>query len=175
MNGNGTRKFYGRYRGTVANNVDPKRLGRLQVVVPDVLGDESCIWAEPATPLAGSNMGIFFVPDNNTGVWVEFQQGDPNYAIWTGGWRGSTSDEPDAASTAAPTNPPIILQTRTQNQLIISSSPGEGLTLQTGAGTQGPQIVITSTSIKLSTGQGATVELTGNSVNINGTSLTISG
>ena len=173
MNGDGTRKFYGRYRGTVANNVDPKRLGRLQVVVPDVLGDESCIWAEPATPLAGSNMGIFFVPDNDTGVWVEFQQGDPNYAIWTGGWRGSTSDEPDAA--AAPTNPPIILQTRTQNQLIISSSPGEGLTLQTGAGTQGPQIVITSTSIKLSTGQGATVELTGNSVNINGTSLTISG
>jgi uncharacterized protein involved in type VI secretion and phage assembly len=175
MNGNGIRKFYGRYRGTVANNVDPKRLGRLQVVVPDVLGDESCVWAESATPLAGSNMGIFFVPDNNTGVWVEFQQGDPNYAIWTGGWRGSTSDEPDAASAAAPANPPIILQTRTQNQLIISSSPGEGLTLQTSAGTQGPQIVITSTSIKLSTGQGATVELTGNSVNINGTSLTISG
>jgi hypothetical protein len=175
MNGNGIRKFYGRYRGTVANNVDPQRLGRLQVVVPDVLGDESCVWAEPATPLDGSNMGIFFVPDNNTGVWVEFQQGDPNYAIWTGGWRGSTSDEPDAASAAAPTNPPIILQTRTQNQLIISSSPGEGLTLQTSAGTQGPQIVITSTSIKLSTGQGATVELTGNSVNINGTSLTISG
>ncbi len=67
------------------------------------------------------------------------------------------------------------MQTRTQNQLIISSSPGEGITLQTGAGTQGPQIVITSTSIKLSTGQGATVELTGKAVNINGTSLTIVG
>jgi uncharacterized protein involved in type VI secretion and phage assembly len=175
MNVNGIRKFYGRYRGTVASNVDPKRLGRLQVRVPDVLGDESCVWAEPATPLAGSNMGIFCVPDNDTGVWVEFQQGDPNYAIWTGGWRGSSSDEPDAATTAAPADPPIILQTRTQNQLIISSSPGEGLTLQTSAGTQGPQIVITSNSIKLSTGQGATVELTGNSVNINGTSLTITG
>jgi uncharacterized protein involved in type VI secretion and phage assembly len=175
MNDNGIRKFYGRYRGTVANNVDPKRLGRLQVVVPDVLGGESCVWAEPASPLVGSNMGLFWVPDNNTGVWVEFQQGDPNYAVWTGGWRGSSEDVPASASDAAPANPPIILQTRTQNQLIISSSPGEGLTLQTSAGTQGPQIVITSTSIKLSTGQGATVELTGNSVNINGTSLTISG
>ncbi len=175
MTGNGTRKFYGRYRGTVADNVDPKRLGRIQVAVPDVLGDESCIWAEPATPLVGSNMGLSWVPDNNTGVWVEFQQGDPNYAVWTGGWRGSSEDVPAAASNADPTNPPIILQTRTQNKLIISSSPGEGLTLQTGAGEQGPQIVITSSSIKLSTGQGATVELTGNSVNINGTSLTIVG
>ncbi len=175
MNADGTKKFYGRYRGTVASNVDPKQLGRLLVVVPDVLGDESCIWAESATPLAGSNMGISCVPDNNTGVWVEFQQGDPNYAVWTGGWRGSAGDVPAAASTAAPSNPPIIMQTRTQNQLIISSSPGEGITLQTGAGTQGPQIVITSTSIKLSTGQGATVELTGKAVNINGTSLTIVG
>ncbi len=51
MNADGTKKFYGRYRGTVASNVDPKQLGRLLVVVPDVLGDESCIWAESATPL----------------------------------------------------------------------------------------------------------------------------
>ncbi len=175
MNGDGIRKFHGRYRGTVESNVDPKKLGRLLVTVPDVLGGESCIWAEPATPLVGSNMGISCVPDNDTGVWVEFQQGDPNYAVWTGGWRGDTADVPAAASDAAPANPPIIMQTRTQNQLIISSSPGEGITLQTGAGSQGPQIVITSTSIKLSTGQGATVELTGKAVNINGTSLTIVG
>jgi len=175
MNGDGKKRFYGRYRGKVASNVDPKRLGRLLVEVPDVLGDKSCIWAEPATPLVGTNMGFSYVPDANSGVWVEFQQGDPNYAVWTGGWRGATSDLPSAANAAAPTDPPIVVQTRTQNQMIISSSPGEGITLQTAAGANGPRIVITSTSITLATGQGATVELTGNTVKVNGTSLTVVG
>jgi uncharacterized protein involved in type VI secretion and phage assembly len=175
MNLNVSKRFHGRYRGTVKSNVDPLRLGRLLVEVPDVLGDKSCIWAEPATPLAGTNMGFYYVPDADSGVWVEFQQGDPNYAVWTGGWRGSASDLPAAANQAAPANPPIVVQTRTQNQMIISSSPGEGITLQTGAGANGPRIVITSTSITLATGQGATVELTGNTVKINGTSLTVVG
>ena len=31
-------KFYGKYRGTVINNIDPLQLGRLQVDVPDVAG-----------------------------------------------------------------------------------------------------------------------------------------
>ncbi len=30
-------KFWGKYRGTVANNIDPELRGRLQVIVPDVL------------------------------------------------------------------------------------------------------------------------------------------
>ncbi len=175
MNFNVSKRFHGRYRGTVKSNVDPMQLGRLLVEVPDVLGDKSCIWAEPATPLVGTNMGFSYVPDANSGVWVEFQQGDHNYAVWTGGWRGYTSDLPAAANRAAPANPPIVVQTRTQNQMIISSSPGEGITLQTAAAENGPRIVITSTSITLATGQGATVELTGNTVKINGTSLTVVG
>ncbi|HHS83781.1 MAG TPA: baseplate assembly protein, partial [Gammaproteobacteria bacterium] len=31
-------KFYGKYRGTVINNIDPMQIGRLQVQVPDVAG-----------------------------------------------------------------------------------------------------------------------------------------
>ena len=29
-------RFYGKYRGTVVNNVDPMQTGRIQVMVPDV-------------------------------------------------------------------------------------------------------------------------------------------
>ena len=30
------RKFYGKYRGTVINNIDPMQMGRIMVQVPDV-------------------------------------------------------------------------------------------------------------------------------------------
>ena len=31
-------KYYGKYRGTVLNNIDPMQIGRLMVQVPDVAG-----------------------------------------------------------------------------------------------------------------------------------------
>jgi len=171
----GRKKFYGRYRGTVAINIDPKHVGRLMVRVPDVLGNDSCIWADPASPLVGTNMGLSFVPPVNSGVWVEFEQGDPNYAIWTGGWRGSDADVPAAANKALPMHPPIVLQSQTQIQLVISSAPGEGITIETSAGPTGPRIEITPLGITLSTGKGASIELVGNTVKINNTSLTVTG
>ena len=30
--------FFGKYRGTVINNIDPMQIGRIQVAVPDVTG-----------------------------------------------------------------------------------------------------------------------------------------
>ncbi len=30
--------YYGKYRGTVLNNVDPMQIGRIQAIVPDVSG-----------------------------------------------------------------------------------------------------------------------------------------
>ena len=35
----GSDRFYGKYRGTVVSNTDPLRQGRIQVLVPEVLGD----------------------------------------------------------------------------------------------------------------------------------------
>lgn len=175
MTADGRKRIYGRYAGTVAINVDPKRIGRLMVRVPDVLGDDSCIWAEPASPLVGTNMGLSFVPPVNSGVWVEFQQGDPNYAVWTGGWRASDEDAPAAAGKAPPTNPPVVLASQSQNVIVISSTPGEGVLIETSAGSGGPRIEITQAGIKMSTGKGATLELAGNAVRINGTSFTVVG
>ena len=40
-------KYYGKYRGTVLNNIDPMQMGRLQVQVPDVAGLIPTSWAMP--------------------------------------------------------------------------------------------------------------------------------
>ena len=80
-------KYYGKYRGTVINNLDPEFTGRLLVMVPDVTSLTPSSWAVPCVPLAGPTgppMGVYMVPPIGAGVWVEFEQGDLDYPIWSG-------------------------------------------------------------------------------------------
>jgi len=78
------RRFFGKYRGSVVENVDPLGQGRLIVLVPDVLGPLPSTWALPCVPMAGPGMGTVFVPPIDASVWVEFEQGDPQQPIWVG-------------------------------------------------------------------------------------------
>ncbi len=76
-------RFFGKYRGTVVQNLDPTGRGRLSVKVPAVLGDEA-VMAMPCVPYAGNGVGFHVLPEPGTGVWVEFEAGDPSYPVWTG-------------------------------------------------------------------------------------------
>jgi hypothetical protein len=80
------RRFYGKYRGFVVSTEDPKRLGRVTLQVPSVLGPEVVTgWAMPCVPYGGhKNQGCFCVPEVGAGVWVEFEEGDLEFPIWVG-------------------------------------------------------------------------------------------
>jgi hypothetical protein len=75
--------FFGKYRGIVTDNSDETSRGRLKVKVPAVLGDLE-LWAMPCVPYAGAGVGFYSLPDSQTGVWIEFEGGDPSYPVWTG-------------------------------------------------------------------------------------------
>jgi hypothetical protein len=77
-------KFYGKYRGKVGNNADPMKLGRVQVIVPSVLGTDQLSWAMPCVPYAGTQVGLFMIPPIGANIWVEFEGGNINYPIWSG-------------------------------------------------------------------------------------------
>jgi hypothetical protein len=81
-----TDRFYGKYRGLVAINVDPLNLGRLKAMVPEVLGEIPSSWALPCAPYAGTGAGFFAVPPIGAGVWIEFEAGDVSRPIWMGAW-----------------------------------------------------------------------------------------
>ncbi|WP_243418202.1 phage baseplate assembly protein V [Actinomycetospora cinnamomea] len=161
--------FHGRYRGTVESVEDLDDTGRLLVRVPDVLGDDPCLWASPANPVAGH----YAVPPKGTGVWVEFEAGDIERAVWSGAWRGSRDDVPAPVLAAPPGRKPIVVETPSHNRIVISDVPGEGLVLETGDGAKGPRIVLTRTEITLSTGGGASIRLSGKSVTVNGGALSV--
>ena len=64
------RRYFGKYRGIVANTLDPERLARLQATVPDVLGTASSTWAMPSLPFASTHAGVAAVPPVGAGVWM---------------------------------------------------------------------------------------------------------
>jgi uncharacterized protein involved in type VI secretion and phage assembly len=169
------RQYLGKYRGVVTNNVDPLMRGRLLVTVPDVLGMVPSSWAEPCVPLAGptgSPMGVYMVPPVGAGVWVEFEHGDPTYPIWVGCRWGATSDVPPLAHLGLPVTPNIVLQSATQNSMVISDLPGPtgGIMLKSATGAT---LIVNDTGIYIQNGKGASLVMTGPTVTVNNGALAI--
>lgn len=164
--------YYGKYRGTVINNIDPQLTGRLLVQVPDVFGLGTSSWATACVPLAGIQAGTWFLPQIGAGVWVEFEKGDPDYPIWSGCFWGSAAEPPVLALAGLPVSPSIVLQTAGQNTIMISDVPGPagGILLKTRTGAL---ISISEAGITISNGQGATIVMAGPAVTVNGGALSV--
>lgn len=78
--------------GVVTDIMDPQKLGRVKVkypwLPPDGQAELSSNWARLVATGAGTNRGIFFVPEINDEVLIAFEQGDVNYpyivgALWS--------------------------------------------------------------------------------------------
>lgn len=165
-------KYYGKYRGIVVNNIDPEQRGRIQVIVPDVSTVIPTTWAMPCVPVAGMQMGFFAVPLIGAGVWVEFEQGDPDYPIWVGCFYGTAAEVPTLARTAPPAIPSITVQTPLQNGITVNdlAGPTGGIILKSATGAS---IIVNDTGIYISNGKGATIVMTGPSVNMNNGAFTV--
>ncbi|VTU27793.1 Rhs element Vgr protein [Variovorax sp. SRS16] len=164
--------LYGKYRGTVVDNVDPLQIGRIQAMVPDLAGVIPGTWAMPCVPAAGINTGFFTVPMIGAGVWIEFERGDPDYPIWVGGYWGSAAEVPTLARAVPPGVTGFVLQTPLNNGLVISDLPGPtgGILIQT---TTGAMISVSDAGIVISNGQGAVINMTGPTVDLNLGALTV--
>lgn len=101
MKMNHERRYFGKYKGFVRDNADPEKRGRIRVFCPQVMGPNDNTnhwlgWAEPCFPwFGGLNTGDFGSPLTRVeqiqseglewyGVWVEFEDGIPDFPIWIG-------------------------------------------------------------------------------------------
>jgi uncharacterized protein involved in type VI secretion and phage assembly len=164
--------LYGKFRATVINNIDPMQMGRLMVQVPDVSNVLPSTWAMPCVPFAGIMSGMYAVPAIGSGVWVEFEQGNPDFPVWVGCFWGSAVEVPTLALAAPPALQNVVIQTTGQNALMISDMPGPtgGILLKSMTGAM---ISISDIGITISNGQGATIMMTGPSVIINNGALAV--
>lgn len=165
-------KFFGKFRGTVVNNIDPMQIGRIQAMVPDVSNVALSSWAMPCLPVAGIQMGVHTVPPIGAGVWIEFEKGDPDYPIWTGCFYGSAAEVPALALTVPPGVPGITLQTTLQNGLTVNDVPGPtgGIMIKSATGAT---LIVNDTGIYIQNGKGASLVMVGPSVSINNGALNV--
>ncbi len=110
-------RYYGKYRGLVTDNEDPRSLGRIRARVPEVLGEVESGWALPCTPYTGDRTGVYTVPEPGTGVWIEFEAGDPSRPIWAGCWWGD--DQLPTNNEGTPVTPPVKI-IRSEQGLMIT-------------------------------------------------------
>jgi uncharacterized protein involved in type VI secretion and phage assembly len=154
-----TTQYFGKYRGKVLNNVDPRQMGRIQFQVPTVLGMNRLNWAMPCVPYAGPGVGFFMIPPVDARVWIEFENGDPDHPIWTGCFWDQGN---------VPVNPAVaqmkVIQTDSAT-ITLNDTPGAGgILIET---TTGMKIEFKATGIEINNGQGASIKLTGPQVIIN--------
>lgn len=164
-----TENFFGKYRGVVTNIEDPNKIGRIRATVPDVLGHDESGWAMPCAPFAGQGMGFFALPKVGTGVWIEFEHGDPEYPIWSGCWWGSASEMPSDLSDSPYKK--VLIKTAGGHSILLDDTEGNGgITIQTS---NGQKIVMNADGIEINNGIAATVKLSGPKVSINDDALEV--
>ncbi len=156
--------FYGKYRGVVTDNDDPKGLGRVRVKVLDVLGDQESGWALPALLYAGDGVGLYLIPPTDAFVWVEFEHGSPDYPVWTGCFWLADSAVPEEASG------PSIKLFKTDIATITIDDDEGSITIENEAGMK---IVIDSNQIEISNGS-KKITFSSNSVSVNDGALEVS-
>jgi len=82
-------RIYGVVVGLVTDNQDPEGLGRIRVRFPWLSSTDESSWARMATPMAGKDRGIYFLPEVEDEVLVAFEHGDARFpyvigALWNG-------------------------------------------------------------------------------------------
>lgn len=91
------RRYYGIYRAVVIDTKDEEKRGRVRVLVP-AIGHRTPqdvhpeIWALPCMDglssgdSGGQMHGNFHPPNVDDRVWVQFEEGKPEYPVYMGGW-----------------------------------------------------------------------------------------
>jgi uncharacterized protein involved in type VI secretion and phage assembly len=168
-------RYFGKYRGTITDNADDTKRGRLKVKVPAVLGDLE-VWAMPCVPYAGDKVGLFTLPDTGTGVWVEFEAGDPSFPIWAGFfWAdGEMPGGSDAAVKLLATTNFTLSIDDNASEAKAEIKDGATLTVADSVKAEREQATFTVASDGVTSEIGSSkVEVTSSSVNVNNGALQV--
>ena len=150
-----TKRWFGKYRAIVENNIDPDARARLKVSMPD-MPDMLPVWAEACLPPRGFLGGGPALPLVDSTIWVEFEAGDSSKPIWVG---VMCADPIEGVQT------PTI-----HSDFEMLAGPDGGLTIRSARfGTLG----IGQDGIWISNDKGASIRLVGPTVDVNAGALTV--
>lgn len=176
--------------GIITDNNDPEKLGRVKLMLPWLAPDHASDWTRVASPGAGRDRGIQFLPEVDDEVLVGFELGDPQHLYVLGGlWNGIDG----LASTNAVQDGKIqrrVIVSRTGHTITLDDDDGNGsITIKDRAGntvtldSNGKSITISSQGdlslaakgkLAIKGDQDITLDATGK-LSITGKSITVDG
>lgn len=116
-------RFYGVAVGIVTNNKDPEKMGRVKVKFPWLSEEDESYWARIATPMAGGERGIYFLPEIDDEVLVIFEHGDVAFPYIIGAlWNGK--DRPPETNDDGKNNRRLI-KSRSGHLIILDDTSGQ--------------------------------------------------
>lgn len=117
-----TSRIYGVVTGVVTDNKDPESLGRVKLRFAWLADDDESAWAPVASPMAGGERGIFFLPEVEDEVLVAFLHGDLRQPFVLGGlWNGK--DKPPETNADGENNVRLI---KTRSGALIRFTDKDG-------------------------------------------------
>jgi hypothetical protein len=161
------KRYYGKYRGKVVDNIDPLFLGRIMAEVP-AISDMPTSWALPCVPYAGLGVGFYAMPPIEANVWIEFEAGDPDKPIWTGCFW-----EEGQVPMEAPLPGMKIFKTDFITLILNDEEEIGGLTLEVNPPAVDAPISITLNSAGIQISTEAVLEVNAMETNLTGESMTI--
>jgi uncharacterized protein involved in type VI secretion and phage assembly len=116
-------RIYGVVVGVVTNNQDPDKLGRVKVRFPWLGDNDESFWARLATPMAGKDRGVYFLPEVDDEVLVVFEHGDLRFPYILGGlWGGK--DKPPIDNSDGKNNLRLI-RSRSGHTIRLNDTDGQ--------------------------------------------------
>jgi uncharacterized protein involved in type VI secretion and phage assembly len=147
--------------GVVTDNKDPDGGGRVKVRLPWLDPDAESAWARVATPMAGNERGLFYLPEVDDEVLLAFEHGDLDYPYVIGAlWNGK--DKPPETNSDGKNNKRLIKSRSGMTVLLDDTSGSEKVEIADKDGKEkividvaGKKVSLTSSGdIEISAAQG---------------------
>lgn len=118
--------------GEVVKIDDPEDLARVKIRFPWRENDDETYWARMATPMAGSDMGTYFLPEKGDEVLVAFAHGEQRFPYVLGAlW--NTDQKPPVTSDGK--NDVRMVRSRSGHEIVLDdASNAEKIEIATNGG-----------------------------------------
>ena len=151
--------FFGVVVGVVTNNEDPDGLGRVKVRFPWLAPEDEAAesnWARLATPMAGPDMGVYFLPEVDDEVLVAFEHGKVEFPYVLGGlWNGV--DGPPETNDGE--NNRRVIKSRSGHVIVLDDTSGdEKIEITDSSGSNTIIISTADDTITITAGSDITIE-----------------
>ena len=134
--------YFGKYRGIVTDVNDPEDMCRIRARVDSLFDGQETAWAMPASPFAGDGHGMVMLPQVGSGVWIEFEAGNLDLPIWSGGWWASGQrPEPKGEKVR-------VVVSENGHRIVLDDASDEVKIVHSG----GPEIKMTATEVTITVG-----------------------